>query len=57
MRKISSINKNHGIVSRNINLHNALINSQKIEIINKVLQFSSIIIKAILKKKKIVIIG
>ena len=54
MKKILNIKKIHGTVSRNINLHNALINSQKIEIINKVSQFSSIIINAILKKKKII---
>lgn len=54
MKKILNIKKIHGTVSRNINLHNALVNSQKIEIINKVSQFSSIIINAILKKKKIV---
>jgi len=57
MKKILNIKKSHGIVNRNINIHNILINSQKIEIINKVSHFSSIIIKAILKKKKLLIIG
>lgn len=57
MKKISNINKRFDIIKRNINQHQLLVNSQKTEIINSVLEFADTIIEAIIKKKKILIIG
>lgn len=52
MKKISNINKRFDIIKRNINQHQLLVNSQKTEIINSVLEFADTIIEAIIKKKK-----